>query len=374
MDFASSILVFESRALVAAALRQVLETRASVTCRDPADSTLEAAIATLEPDVLVVHGADSTPDELRAVREAFAELRLVVYGDATDKTSVREFLDVGVDAYLTSDAAPAEFGFAIDQVLDGNAYLAPAVVRDVMRDAVGRDAVGREPARLATAAPVSETEPGTAEAIRVLVVDDHPMIRLGIQALLDATPGLEVVGIAADGVAAIERAAALRPDVVLMDVVMPELDGVEATRSILRSRGDVAVVVMSALAGEELLLEAVRAGAVGFVSKRFEPDEIEAAIRAAHNGRTFLNREVTRSLLELPSPSANPPASLTAREREIARWVAEGLSNRDIALRAVVSEGTVRSHLRNIFEKIDISNRVELALYALRSGWATLDP
>jgi NarL family two-component system response regulator LiaR len=212
--------------------------------------------------------------------------------------------------------------------------------------------------------------------IRVLVVDDQVIVREGICLLLSQVDGLEVAGEAGDGQQAIALAAALQPDVVLMDLVMPGTDGIEATRQITTARPDARVLVLTSYAGEDKVIPAIEAGARGFLLKDSSPADLIRAIRHVHEGRSSLDPAVaTQVLLELKRPADQPPPPdpLTERELEVLRLVATGLSNSEIAARLFITEATVRSHVSNILSKLHLTNRVQATLYALQQGIISLD-
>lgn len=212
--------------------------------------------------------------------------------------------------------------------------------------------------------------------IRVLVVDDHAVVRRGIRALLDTEPGIEVVGEAADGEAALSATLELHPDVVLMDLVMPRVDGIEATRRIREAVPEAHVLVLTSFGTDDKLFPAVRAGALGYLLKDAGPDELIRAIREAAEGRAALNPTVARRLLSEFSGERRrtaPREPLTERELEVLRALAHGLSNEKIATSLFISEATVRTHVSNILSKLELDNRTQAALYALREGIAKLD-
>ena len=203
-------------------------------------------------------------------------------------------------------------------------------------------------------------------AIRVLLVDDHPVVRQGLRALLSTQDGIEVVGEAGDGEAAVAEAGRLSPDVVLMDVVMPGIDGVEALRRIGGSRPQTRVVMLTSYADERRAMEAVDAGASGFLLKDASPRDVAAAIRAAHRGEAVLHPSVAARLL---AERRRPPAAhaeLTARELEVLRLIARGLRNKQIAAQLHVSEKTVKTHVSAVLRKLDVADRTAAAMYAVR--------
>jgi NarL family two-component system response regulator LiaR len=213
-------------------------------------------------------------------------------------------------------------------------------------------------------------------SIRVLVVDDQVIVREGICLLLGQIEGIEVIGEAGDGKQAVTQAAALQPDVILMDLVMPGLDGIEATRQITAARPDARVLVLTSYAGNDKVIPAIEAGALGFLLKDSAPSDLIRAIRHVHEGRSSLDPTIAAQvLLALKRPSKRQPAPdpLTERELEVLRLVATGMSNPDIAERLVITEATVRSHVSNILSKLHLANRVQATLYALQEGITSLE-
>lgn len=212
--------------------------------------------------------------------------------------------------------------------------------------------------------------------IRVLIVDDHSVVRRGLSALLATEPGIEVAGEAADGREAVERAVELRPDVVVMDLVLPEFDGVEAIRRIRSHLPEIRVLVLTSFGSDEMLFPALKAGALGYLLKDASPEELVRAIRATAKGLSSLNQTVARRLLaELSGDGVSRPGReiLTRRETEVLCSLARGLSNDGIAGALHISEATVRTHVSNILFKLGLDNRTQAALYALREGLTTLD-
>jgi len=214
------------------------------------------------------------------------------------------------------------------------------------------------------------------ETIRVLIVDDHSVVRRGLNALLATEPGIEVAGEAADGRQAVERAVQLCPDVVIMDLVLPEVDGVEAIRRIRIRLPEARILVLTSFGSDEMLFPALKAGALGYLLKDATPEELVRAIRATAKGLSSLNQTVARRLLaELSSDGVKRPGReiLTRRETEVLCSLARGLSNDGIADSLNISEATVRTHVSNILFKLGLDNRTQAALFALREGLATLD-
>jgi len=213
---------------------------------------------------------------------------------------------------------------------------------------------------------------------RVLVADDQRVVREGLTLLLRLLPDLEVVGAASDGEEAIALVDRLRPDVVLMDLRMPRCDGVEATRRLQQSHPECRVVVLTTYADDRSVVEALRAGARGFLTKDAGAEEIQRAIEAVLAGRAAIDPAVQHHLVAAVSgapiadPSAQPslPDGLTAREAEVLSLVAQGLSNAEIAARLVVTEATVKTHINHIFMKSGVRDRAQAVTYAYRHGLA----
>lgn len=214
------------------------------------------------------------------------------------------------------------------------------------------------------------------DPIRVLVVDDHFVVRKGVCALLAGSPDISVVGEAGDGRQAVEEAERCAPQVVLMDLKLPVMDGIEATRRILAARPEVGIVVLTGADTEIDVLKTIEAGALGFLAKTSRREDLLDAIRHVARGEAWLPPKLTRQLLThlKPRPAAAVPDPLTDRESEVLALLARGRSNRSIAQELSISDVTVRTHVSHILDKLGVSNRVEAALYALRSGLAGAEP
>ncbi|HET6167555.1 MAG TPA: response regulator transcription factor, partial [Marmoricola sp.] len=201
-----------------------------------------------------------------------------------------------------------------------------------------------------------------AMTVSVLLVDDHPLVRAGLAGLIGATDDVRVVGEAADGESARERARELEPDVVLMDISMPGTDGIESTRRLFQDGYAGAVVMLTSFSDHPRVVDALAAGAVGYLLKDSEPTEVLAAVRAAADGHAPLDPRVARALL--PTRQDAPGSDLSAREREVLQLVAEGLANKQIARRLGIAERTVKVHLGNVFRRIGVTDRTSAALWA----------
>jgi len=214
--------------------------------------------------------------------------------------------------------------------------------------------------------------------IRVLVTDDHAIVRDGICALLALTGDIEAVGEATNGREALEMVTRLSPDIVLMDIVMPLMDGLEATRRIHKESPETKVIVLTQYEDKEYVLPVIKAGASGFISKAAASSELTSAIRAVYYGDSFLSPSIARLLVEdyrqIARVGKNKDASeqLTDREREILKLLAEGYSTREIARMLVISPKTVERHKTNLMAKLDIHSRLDLFKYALRKGIITV--
>jgi DNA-binding NarL/FixJ family response regulator len=199
--------------------------------------------------------------------------------------------------------------------------------------------------------------------IRVLIVDDHAVVRRGLEQLLASADDIEVVATAANGEEAVNACAEHEPDVVLMDLSMPVLDGVEATRRIVEASGDVHVVALTSFAEQQRVLDVLEAGAIGYLLKDADPEEVLAGVRAAYAGGSPLDPKVARVLLDARR-SQRPARELSSREEEVLRLVAEGLPNKHIARRLGISERTVKAHLTSVFQQLGVTDRTQAALWA----------
>jgi NarL family two-component system response regulator LiaR len=210
-----------------------------------------------------------------------------------------------------------------------------------------------------------------SQHIRVMLVDDHTMVRRGLATFLKAFDDLELAGEAENGRTAIQLCAKLQPDVILMDMVMPDMDGATATRSIRQQFPRVQVIALTSFKEVELVKSALEAGAIGYLLKDISADELVKAIRAAHAGRATLSPEAAQTLVHAASQPAPPGSDLTEREREVLALMVEGLNNTQIAGRLTVSPSTVKSHVSNILSKLGVASRTEAVSLALRNGLVT---
>jgi DNA-binding NarL/FixJ family response regulator len=209
-----------------------------------------------------------------------------------------------------------------------------------------------------------------ADAIKVLLVDDHQVVRRGLRTFLEVQDDIEVVGEAADGAEGVDRAEALKPDVILMDVKMPGMDGVAALRRLRELDNTARVLVVTSFTEQRTVVPALRAGAAGYVYKDIDPDALAGAIRSVHAGHVLLQPEVADALLSREEGGAGQgrAGALTDREREVLGLIADGRSNREIARALVLSEKTVKTHVSNILMKLDLADRTQAALWAVRHG------
>jgi NarL family two-component system response regulator LiaR len=210
-----------------------------------------------------------------------------------------------------------------------------------------------------------------AGAIRVLVADDHPLVRRGIRAVIDTEPDMAVVGEAADGQEAVDLARQLRPDVILMDLVMPRKGGVEAIREIRQDNPEARILVVSGFDTDDLVFPAIEAGAVGYMLKDISATELLTAVREVYQGQSALHPQIAMKLVHRLSTSTGQGPEeepLTKRELQVLTWVAQGMTNQEIADELWISKRTVGVHVSNILHKLHLENRTQAALYAVESG------
>lgn len=216
-----------------------------------------------------------------------------------------------------------------------------------------------------------------SEPIRVLIADDHQLVRQGLAVLLSVKPGVEVVGQAENGIKAVKLALSLKPDIILMDLQMPEKDGIEATQEIKEENPNARILIITSFAEDENVYRAIKAGALGFLLKDSSPPELLQAIHDVCNGRMSLHPNIAMKLIEelnQPTEQQITQEPLTEREVEVLKLVAKGRSNLEIAEKLIVSERTVGAHVSNILGKLHLANRTQAALYALRKGLSDLNP
>lgn len=217
------------------------------------------------------------------------------------------------------------------------------------------------------------------EKIRVLIAEDHAVVRMGLRALISSEPTFALAGEAADGAEAVSKTLELKPDVIVMDLLMPVKDGIEAIGEIRRTLPDARILVLTSYNSSDKVVPAVRAGALGYILKDAHPQEIVAAIKHIYSGQVYFHQSIARLLFRVSANGTGQELmqstfeELTDRELEVLRLMAQGLSNDDIAERLVITRSTVGVHISRILNKLGLSNRTQAALYALRSGIARLD-
>jgi len=227
----------------------------------------------------------------------------------------------------------------------------------------------------------SDPTSGTENRISVLIVDDHQVVRQGLRTFLELQPDIQVVGEAGDGQAAVDMVRQFQPDVVLMDLVMPQLDGIAATRQVKALGGQTKVIALTSFTEDDKVFPAIQAGASSYLLKDVSPDELVEAIRAAHHGEARLHPNIARKLMEQVQSGApfdqqachSLPEELTGRELDVVRLVAQGCSNHQIAQALVISDKTVKTHISHILSKLQLEDRTQLAIYAIRHGLADLE-
>ncbi len=213
-------------------------------------------------------------------------------------------------------------------------------------------------------------------SIRILIADDHAIVRKGLHTLITSEPGMEIVGEASDGIEAVQQARALQPDVILLDMVMPRQNGLEAIRQIKGENPEARIIVLTSFAEDDKIFPAIKAGALGYLLKDSTPEQLLQAIYDVHGGESSLHPSIALRLVrEISQPSDLPPTQepLTGREVEVLKLVARGLTNQEIADTLIISERTVGNHIGNILNKLHVANRTQAALYALREGLVSLE-
>jgi NarL family two-component system response regulator LiaR len=214
------------------------------------------------------------------------------------------------------------------------------------------------------------------DPIKILIVDDHAVVRKGVQALLATEESIEIIGEGVDGKEAVELYKELQPDVLLLDLIMPVMNGTEAIQIIIEEHPQARILVLTSFAADDQVFPAIKSGALGYLLKDSDPEDLVRAIHQVHQGESFLSPTIARKLLdEVFQPTEKPlsPDPLTKREIEVLRVLAKGKSNKGIADELVISETTVRTHVSNILAKLHLASRTEAALYAIKEGVANLD-
>ena len=214
------------------------------------------------------------------------------------------------------------------------------------------------------------------DPIGVLVVDDHPVVRKGIRSLLDEVNDIHVIAEAVNGIEAIAKTREMKPDVILMDLVMPEMNGIKAIQEIIQLIPDARILVMTSFAADDKVFPSIKAGALGYILKDSDPEDLVRMIRQVYRGELSIHPTIARKVIqELNRPAQGPltPSPLTEREVEILQLLAKGVENKEIARMLFLREATVRTHVSNILGKLQLANRVQATLYALKKGIAQLD-
>lgn len=226
---------------------------------------------------------------------------------------------------------------------------------------------------------MNETQVSSSEKIRVLIVDDHAVVRQGLRMFIEMQADMEVVGEGSNGRQAVELASRLRPDVILLDVIMPQMDGVEATRRIMASRPDARVLILTSFGDDDKVFPAIRAGAQGYLLKDIQPGDLVEAIRQIARGKAQLHPDIAQRLMAVVTGETHAQEKetasfskaleiLTEREREVLEFIARGMNNREIAGQMVISEKTVKTHVSNILNKLGLEDRTRAAIWALKRG------
>jgi len=354
----SRILLADDHGVVVAGFAKLLAEELEVVGTVGDGEELLAAVAAERLDLVVCDISMPKLDGLEATRRlraAHPGVKVIILSVHDDAAHVRAAFQAGASGYVVKSGDADELLSAVREVLAGRFYTSPALTRYLVDVVVGRPA-------------------GVPEgSVSVLVVDDDPDIRRTARLWIEIEDGLVVVGEAANGREAVEIAARLGPDVVLMDLRMPEMDGIEATRKIVAARPRTRVVLLTAVDVDGTILEAVRAGAAGYVAKTAQC-ELAAAVHRVHSGGSYLPLAITHQLVELAAAPVASETPLSEREKEIVRLVANGWGNQQIAETLHVAEATVRSHLKRIYVKLDLVNRVELTLHAVQTGLVALSP
>jgi NarL family two-component system response regulator LiaR len=218
------------------------------------------------------------------------------------------------------------------------------------------------------------------ETIKVFLVDDHAIVRDGIRAVLTTEPDIEVIGEATNGREAVSKVLSYQPDITLMDLVMPEMDGIEAIHQIIQRQPQARILVLTSFATDDMVFPAIKAGAMGYLLKDSDSEDLLRAIHQVYKGESSLHPKIARKLLreisDAPDPTTSPGPEvdpLTEREAEVLKLVAQGKSNQEIAQQLFIGEGTVRTHVSNILGKLHLASRTQATLFALKEGLASLD-
>ena len=214
------------------------------------------------------------------------------------------------------------------------------------------------------------------EAIKILIVDDHPVVREGLSTMISSVEGMQIIGFAANGMEAVTQALSLHPDVILMDLVMPRMDGVHAIKEIMGQDGTARILVLSSFDENERVIQSIQAGAVGYILKDSDPEELIEAIRNVYQHKPFVQSQILVKLmsnLKQPVEAVNRLEHLTQRELEVLKILAKGHSNQEIAHQLNISERTVTKHISNILDKLKLTNRTQAAYYAIHEGLVDSD-